>query len=66
MVGEAFADNEWNAFRIRCQGDHIQIWINGVQTADVHDPRFRRGSVALQHHGKGGVHHFRNIRLRKF
>jgi uncharacterized sulfatase len=65
MAGDSFKDGQWNAFRIVCQGERIQIWINGVQSADVRDDRFRRGSVALQHHGKGGVHLFRNIRIRE-
>ncbi len=64
MAGDSFKDGQWNKFRIRCQGDHIEIWVNDVQTADVHDDRFRRGSVALQHHGKGDVHQFRNVRIR--
>lgn len=65
MTKGAFKDGQWNKFRIRCEGNHIQIWLNGVQTADIRDPRFRRGSVALQHHGKGGLHRFRNIRIRE-
>ena len=64
MSRGAFDNAKWNQFRIRCQGDRIQIWVNGTQTADVRDSRFRQGSVALQHHGKGGVHRFRNVRLR--
>ena len=62
MTKDAFKNDQWNKFRIRCEGERIQIWINGVQTADVRDSRFRSGSVALQHHGKGGLHRFRNIR----
>lgn len=65
MSQGAFKDGEWNKFRIRCEGDRIQIWVNGVETADVRDDRFTKGSVALQHHGKGGLHRFRNIRIRK-
>lgn len=64
MAGDAFRDEQWNTFRIRCVGDHIQIWVNDVKTADLRDDRFARGSVALQHHGKGGIHRFRNIRIR--
>jgi hypothetical protein len=65
MAGDCFDNADWNKFRIRCEGDHIQIWINGTQTADVRDDRFAKGSIALQHHGKGGLHRFRNIKLRK-
>ncbi len=65
MASDCFDNDDWNSFRIRCQGERIEIWINGVKTADVTDKRFPSGSVALQHHGKGGVHRFRNVRLRR-
>ena len=64
MSKDAFKKGEWNKFRIHCQGDHIQIWLNGAKTADIKDDRFEKGRVALQHHGKGDVHQFRNVRLR--
>jgi hypothetical protein len=65
MAGACFQVGKWNNFRIRCQGQRIQIWVNGVQTADVTDERFSSGSIALQHHGKGDVHRFQNIRIRE-
>lgn len=65
MSKDAFDNTKWNTFRIRCEGDHIQIWVNDIKTADVRDARFAKGNVALQHHGKGGLHRFRNIKLRK-
>ena len=64
MVGDSFKVGTWNRFRIRCEGDHIVIHLNGVLTADVHDDRFDGGAIALQHHGKGAIHRFRNIRIR--
>ena len=64
MSQGAFRSGEWNRFRIRCEGQRLQIWINDRPTADVRDARHSGGSVALQHHGKGGLHRFRNIRLR--
>ena len=65
MAGESFKVGEWNALRVLCEGDHIRIWVNDTLTADVRDKRFAKGAVALQHHGKGDVHRFRNIRIRK-
>lgn len=64
MAEGAFKVGQWNEFRIRCHGQQIEIWLNGTKTADVKDDRFSAGSVALQHHGKGDVHRFRNIRIR--
>ncbi|MDH3585263.1 MAG: DUF1080 domain-containing protein, partial [Phycisphaerae bacterium] len=65
MAGDCFKEGEWNRFRVRCQGDHVQIWVNDVKTADVHDKMFTEGVIAVQHHGKGNVHRFRNIRIRE-
>lgn len=46
--------NEWNDYRIRCQGRRIQLWINGKQTVDYTeaDPDIeQQGLIALQIHG---------------
>ncbi|TWT78218.1 hypothetical protein Pla123a_10080 [Posidoniimonas polymericola] len=50
----AFKPNEWNEYRIRCEGDHIQTWINGTPVADLHDDHTAEGFIALQVHGIGG------------
>jgi catechol 2,3-dioxygenase-like lactoylglutathione lyase family enzyme len=45
---------DWNNYRIRADGLHIQIWVNGVKTVDYteSDPGIpRRGKFALQIHG---------------
>ncbi len=59
-----FRKGGWNTFRIRCRGNRIEIWLNGVKTTDIRDDRFKKGFVSLQHHGSGGVHRFRNIWIR--
>jgi hypothetical protein len=35
-----------------------------TQKTDVHDKAFLEGRVAIQHHGKGELHFFRNIKIR--
>lgn len=45
---------EWNDYRIRAEGNHIQIWLNGLQTVDYTeaDPRIASsGIIAVQIHG---------------
>jgi len=64
-AGDSFKKGEWNKFRIRCEGDHIQIWVNNAKVTDIHDDLFTNGNIALQHHGKGDVHRFKNIRVRE-
>jgi arylsulfatase A-like enzyme len=65
MAGDAFREGQWNAFRIRCEGDHIQVWVNGIKTTDIHDDRLRAGSIALQHHGRGDAYRYRDIMIRR-
>ena len=65
MAEGAFVKSTWNHLRVRCKGPLIQIWVNGVLTADVSDDRFKEGAIALQHHGKGAEHRFRMVRVRE-
>ena len=51
---EALRPGNWNDYRIRAEGAHIQIWLNGVQTVDYteRDESIpHRGIMALQIHG---------------
>ncbi|MEM1295649.1 MAG: DUF1080 domain-containing protein [Verrucomicrobiota bacterium] len=52
---KAFREGEWNHFRIRCQGDRIRTWVNGVACADVQDEMDARGIIGLQVHGNISV-----------
>ncbi len=50
----ALRPGAWNDYRIRAEGAHIQIWLNGVRTVDYTEPDAgipRRGKFALQIHG---------------
>jgi hypothetical protein len=40
----------WNTIVVRAKGDHIQIWINSHQVADVHDDSSDSGSIGFQIH----------------
>lgn len=46
--------NEWNDYRIRAVGTHIQVWLNGELTADLTDNQLGQtdlsGLLALQLH----------------
>ena len=46
--------DQWNEYVIRCENDHVQLWINGRKTADFteKDPAIpRQGILGLQIHG---------------
>ncbi|MCX8156593.1 MAG: DUF1080 domain-containing protein [Verrucomicrobiae bacterium] len=66
---KAFKTNDWNHYRILCQGSSIKTWINGVPAADLQDSMTPKGFIALQVHGhkeSGLKVMWRNIRLKEF
>ena len=62
---QALKPGDWNTYRIRAEGAHIQLWLNGVKTADYTEtdakiPRF--GKFAVQIHGGAFTKvHYRNL-----
>ena len=60
--------DDWNKYRILCEGRHIQLWINDFKTVDyteVDEAIEQKGLIALQiHGGPPGEAHYRNIRIR--
>jgi hypothetical protein len=67
--GDPVKRNTWNEYRIRCQGEHIQLWINGTQTVDYRETDAdiaRTGIIGLQVHSGGPMEAwYRNIRIRQ-
>jgi hypothetical protein len=46
--------NDWNDYVIRCQGRHIQLWLNGLKTVDYTESDEKleqKGLIGLQIHG---------------
>ena len=37
-VEKALRRNDWNEFRIRCEGPRVRIWLNGTLTVDYTEP----------------------------
>ena len=62
---QALKPGAWNAYRIRAEGAHIQLWLNGVQTVDYTEADAslpRHGKFALQIHGGAYTKvHYRNL-----
>ena len=55
----------WNRYKIHCEGERIQIYINDVLVTDTKHSTNLRGRFGIQHHGgNAGVMKFRNIRVR--
>ena len=57
---------DWNEYEISCDGDHIELKLNGLKTADLHDSAKLSGIIALQlHAGPPMEAEFRNIRIKE-
>jgi hypothetical protein len=56
--------NKWNTYEIVALGARIQIWTNGVQTAEFASATIPNGVIALQLFKTGEVR-FRNIRIQE-
>ena len=56
---------DWNDLEIHCEGDHIQLKVNGLLTADLHDSLHLDGIIALQlHMGPPMEVYFRNMQIK--
>jgi len=40
----------WNTMKVQAEGEHIQIWLNGRQVADVRDNSTDSGQIGFQVH----------------
>ena len=54
--------NKWNTYKIRCEQDQVQAWINGILTAELKDASLGKGHIGLQAAG-GGQIRFRNVKI---
>jgi hypothetical protein len=56
---------DWNDYEILCDGDHIRLTLNGLETADLHDSARLEGIIAFQlHQGPPMEVYFRNVRIK--
>ncbi len=47
---KAFKDEEWNQYRVECDGQSIKTWVNGMMIADIKDAMTSKGIIGLQVH----------------
>jgi hypothetical protein len=65
-AGASFKRNDWNAYRITCQGKKITIEVNGVITTEIEDDVDASGPIGIQHHGEqGATYRFRNLKIKE-
>lgn len=69
QAAEIVRAGHWNDYVIRCEGDRIQLWLNGVQTVDyteTDETVERTGIIGLQiHAGPPSEAWYRNIRIKR-
>lgn len=63
----AAKQGEWNTYEITCQGDHVQMSLNGYVALDLVDPEGAKdGIIALQlHRGPTMEVRFKDISIKK-
>ena len=60
----SFKRHDWNKYKIKAEGDRLQIWVNDVLCTDYIDDMDAEGYIGIQHHGEDGqIYKFRNIRV---
>lgn len=68
-LAQVLRSNDWNTYRIRCEGRRIQLWINDFQTVDYTEDDeqiVQRGRIALQiHGGPPGEAWYRGLQIRE-
>jgi hypothetical protein len=68
-LAKVLKKEDWNRYRILCEGRRIQLWINDFQTVDYREEDAgieQRGLIALQIHGGApGEVHYRRLRIRE-
>ncbi|MBA4149519.1 MAG: DUF1080 domain-containing protein [Verrucomicrobia bacterium] len=68
-VNKVLKRDDWNDYKIRCEGNRIQLWINGFQTVDYTEKEEgidNHGIIALQiHSGPPSEAWFKDITLKE-
>lgn len=61
--GPITRDNAWFDYRVRCEGDRVRTWINGVLFVDAELGEFKSGRFAVQGHHNGNEIMFKDFRV---
>lgn len=68
LIVKNLKKDDWNQLVIHCQGNRIQIWLNGYRTVDYREKDAKiaaKGIIGLQiHGGNPSVVSYRNIRIK--
>lgn len=65
MKNNSKPTGEWNEMKIRAEGQHYQVWMNGEKVGDYTGSRALKGYIGLQNHFVDEEVAFRNIRIKE-
>ena len=58
--------NDWNKYKVHCEGKRIRIYVNDKLITDTEHDKNLSGAFGIQHHGgNAGMMKFRNLRVKK-
>jgi len=67
LIKKILKRDDWNDYKVECNGKRIQIWLNGEQTVDyteADDRIAQKGAIGLQiHSGPPSEAHFKDIKV---
>jgi len=61
---KAYKNNQWNKYRIECNGPTIRTWINGIPCINLEDSKFPKGFIGLQLHANQAADPAGNFQVR--
>ncbi len=64
-AGKVVNLQDWNDYEIRCEGPRLQLFLNGLQTADLRDSTRLDGVIGLELHAGAPMEtYFREIKIK--
>jgi len=67
---KAYHIGEWNHFRIEAIGNSIKVWVNGIPTTNMINPKYSKGYISIKIHSlknlpeeEKKIGRFKNIRI---
>jgi hypothetical protein len=67
---KAYHIGEWNHFRVEAIGSSVKVWVNGIPTTNMVNPKYSKGYIALKIHSlknvpeeESKIGRFKNIRI---
>ena len=67
---KAYQIGKWNHFRVEAIGTSVKVWVNGISTTNMLNPKYAKGYIAIKIHSlknipeeEAKIGRFKNIRI---